>query len=229
MQAVILAAGEGKRMRPLTYEKPKPLIKVAGKSLIEHLLDALPDEIDEIIIVVGYKGAMIREYLGEVYKGIPIRYIFQWMPAGTAHSLSIARPFLKGRFLFLYADDIHGAEALSKMVRHPLAILVARYAHPEKMGVVSVKDDGTLATIEEKPEHPKSDLVNTGPMVLDERIFEYEAPRHQNGEYFITDPVSAMAKEHPFAVIEQTLWLPVGCSDDIMRAEEELKKHGLFK
>ncbi len=129
MQAVILAGGEGKRMQPLTFDRPKPLIEVAGKPILEHIIDALPEEIDEVIIVIGYKGEMIRERLGDSYGGRAIKYVHQWMQAGTAHALSIARPLLKGPFLFMYGDDIHGPEALKESVKHQYSILAA--PHPE--------------------------------------------------------------------------------------------------
>lgn len=226
MKAVIVAAGEGKRMRPLTLERPKPLIKVAGKPLIEHVLDALPPEIEEIIIVTGYKGDMIKEHIGDSYKGRPVRYVHQWMQAGTAHALSLARPFLDGKFLYLNADDILGAEALAEALKHPLAVLVATHDKPETMGVITRRDDGTLERIDEKPENPASNLVNTGTMVLDERLFSYEAPRHTSGEYFMTDPMSSLAKDYPVMVIEQPVWIPVGYPEDIDRAEQLLKELG---
>lgn len=226
MQAVIVAAGEGKRMRPLTLERPKPLIEVAGKPIIEHVIDALPKEIDEVIVVIGYKGDMIRAHLGESYGGRSIRYVHQWMPAGTAHALSLARPFLSGKFMFLNADDILGSEALAEAITHPLAILVATHDKPETMGVITKRADGTLERIDEKPEKPSSNLVNTGTMVLDERLFTYEAPRHASGEYFMTDPVSLLAKDHPVMVIEQPLWIPVGYPEDIPKAEAKLKDLG---
>ena len=226
MQAVILSAGEGKRMQPLTFERPKPLIEVAGKPIIEHILDALPPEIDEVIIVVGYKAKMIEERLGASYGGKKIRYVHQWMPAGTAHALSIARPFLSGKFLYLNADDIHAPEALAEALAHPLAIVVAPHNEPQTMGVVAVKDDGTLDSIIEKPKEPVGNLVNTGAMVLDERIFSYPATRHESGEYFMTVPFSNMAQEFPVQVVTQPLWIPVGRPEDIPKAEETLKKHG---
>ena len=77
MQAVIMAAGEGRRMRPLTLELPKPLIKVAGKPILEHILDALPPEIDEVILVVGYKADMVKQHFGDSYHGRHIRYVYQ--------------------------------------------------------------------------------------------------------------------------------------------------------
>ena len=210
-------------MRPLTLERPKPLIEVAGKTLIEHVLDALPSEIGEIIIVVGYKAQMIKEHLGDTRNDRPIRYVHQWMPAGTAHALSMARPFLSGRFLLMNADDIHAPEALALAVTHPLSILVSEYAEPQRMGVVEKSAEGTLASIVEKPEHPKSNLVSTGAMVLDERLFAYEAPRHESGEYFMTDPLRALAKDNPVVVVTQSLWIPVGYPEDIEPAEARLK------
>lgn len=226
MQAVIMAAGEGKRMRPLTLERPKPLIEVSGRPIIEHILDALPAEVDEVIIVVGYKRDMIRERLGDSYKGRRLRYVHQWMPAGTAHALSVARPLITGKFLMLNADDIHGAEALQKAIEHPLAILVSEHSKPETMGVVSLREDGTLHSIIEKPENPVGNLVNTGAMVLDERLFGYEAPRHPNGEYFMVDPMSSMASDYPVIAIEQPLWIPVGYPEDIEKAETILRELG---
>ncbi len=90
------------------------------------------------------------------------------------------------------------------------------------MGVVAVRPDGTLESIIEKPEHPASNLVSTGAMVLDERLFEYDAPRHESGEYFMTSPLAKLAAEHAITVVEQPLWIPVGYPDDIKKAEERL-------
>ncbi len=213
-------------MRPLTLERPKPLVLVAGKPIIEYVIDALPPEVDEVIVVIGYKGDMIRRHLGDSYGGRRIRYVHQWMAAGTAHALSLARPLLSGKFFMLNGDDILGQEALAEAAKHPLAILTATHTEPEKMGVVSVRADGTLEEIIEKPEHPKSNLVNTGAMVLDERLFGYEAPRHVSGEYFMTDPMSALAKEHAVVVVEQPLWIPVGYPEDIAKAEKRLEELG---
>lgn len=210
-------------MRPLTLEKPKPLIEVAGKPILAHVLDALPKDITEVIIIVGYKYQMIQEYFGPSYNGLPIRYARQWMPAGTAHALSVALPLITGRFLLMNADDIHGKEALAEAVSHPLSILVAESDRPETMGVVEVNADGTLKHIIEKPEHPTSNLVSTGAMVLDQHLFDYEALRHISGEYFMTDPLALYAKEHPMTVVRQPLWIPVGTPQDIPKAEEALK------
>ena len=224
MQAVILAAGEGRRMRPLTLKRPKPLIAVAGRPILEHIIDALPKEVDEIILVVGYKADMIQRHFGASYKGRRIAYVHQWMPAGTAHALSMAAPFLnEGRFVFVCGDDVHGANAFVEALSHPLALLAATHEEPGKFGVIEMNADGTLASIIEKPENPPTNLISTGAMVLDTRIFQYEAARHESGEYYMTHPLGLFAREHPITVVRQDFWVPVGYLEDIMVAEEKLR------
>ncbi|MDP2593986.1 MAG: nucleotidyltransferase family protein [bacterium] len=224
MQAVILAAGIGKRMRPVTLTRPKPLIEVAGTPLIEHVIEALPSIVDELIIIVGYKGAMIRTHLGPRHGSRAIRYVEQANPEGTAAALALARPFLSGRFLLMCADDIHGAPALAAAMRYPLAILAAFHAEPQKFGVIEMSAAGTLLSFEEKPDVPKSDLVSTGAMVLDERVFAYPAPHHDNGEYYLTSQVAALAEDAPVHVVRQDMWIPVGCPEDIPVAERLLQQ-----
>jgi bifunctional UDP-N-acetylglucosamine pyrophosphorylase/glucosamine-1-phosphate N-acetyltransferase len=223
MQAVILAGGEGKRMRPLTLERPKPLVLVAGRPILERIIDALPKEVDEIILVVGYMADMIKQHFGDSYKDRSIKYVHQWMPAGTAHALSMAEPLLHdGRFVLLCADDLHGARAFEEALSHPLAILAAKHPNPSLFGVLELTADGTLARIIEKPDVPATNLISTGAMVLDTRIFQYEAVRHENGEYYMTYPLGLFAIEHPIHVVEQDFWIPIGYPEDIKKAEERL-------
>lgn len=225
MQAVILAAGAGTRMRPLTLSRPKPLVEVAGVPLIEHVFRALPPAIAEIVLVVGYKGEMLRARFGGAYGSRPIRYVRQEELSGTAGALALARPHLAGgRFLVMCADDLHGAAALAEAVRHPLALLAARHPDPSKFGVIETDQEGMLRSIEEKPASPKSGLVSTGAMVLDERLFEHDAPPHENGERYLTDQVQALAARAAIQVIEQRFWIPVGRPEDIERAEAALRR-----
>ena len=168
MQCVILAAGKGTRMRPLTEHVPKPLIKVCGKPLLQHIAEALPSEIDEIILVVNYLEDQIRAYCGEEFCGRRVKYVTQANPAGgTGDALRCAEPLLRGRFLFMYADDIHGAKTLKDVVSYPYAMLAAHSEEPQHFGVLELNDDGTLKSIHEKPEVPPSNLINIGGMVLD--------------------------------------------------------------
>ena len=180
---------------------------------------------DEIILVIGYKGDMLKRHFGDLYKGRSIHYAFQWMPAGTAHALSMVAPLLNGkRFLMLNADDLHGTAALQKALSYPLALLAATHPEPSKFGVIALNPDGTLASIIEKPKAPSTNLISTGAMVLDTRIFQYEAVRHESGEYYMTYPLGLFAKEHSLMVVEQDFWMPVGRPEDIPIAEAKLRE-----
>jgi len=224
MQAVILAAGEGTRMRPLTLERPKPLILILGHPILEYIIDALPREVDEVILVVGYKADMIEEHFGDSYKGRRIRYVHQEKPEGTAHALKTAEPFLHNEpFFLLNGDDIHGPATLKKTLSYPLALLAVTHPDPSRFGVIVLNPDGTLANIVEKPKNPPTNLISTGGMLLDKRIFVHEAPRNVNGEYYLTDSVTSLAREYPVTIVEQDFWIPIGYPEDIQRAEERLR------
>lgn len=224
MQCVILAAGEGTRMRPYTLSVPKPLIQVNGKTILDHIIDALPKKITELVLVVGYKEEQIREYFGHEYKGRSVTYVVQPDPkAGTGDALFCAEEAVQGKFLMMYGDDIHGAKTLAEAVQHEHCILASHSDTPEKFGVLELNDDNTLKGILEKPENPPSNLVNIGGAVLTHDIFKFKPPLSKVGEYFITDSITDYAQEYPVDVLEQDLWIPVGYPEDIEKAEKILK------
>src|ERR1700689_506521 len=107
MQTVILAAGRGTRMGALTESTPKPLLEVAGKTLLEHKLDMLPYDVDEVIIIVGYLGGEIQKRFGGTYKDKHIFYVEQEKLDGTAGALWQARSVLEGQFLVMMGDDLY--------------------------------------------------------------------------------------------------------------------------
>lgn len=219
MQCVILAAGKGTRLRPLTENCPKPLIHVSGKPLLDHIIDSLPSAIDEIIIVVGYLGEMIKAYYGSEYRGKKVSYVTQEVQDGTARALWLCKDMLRGRFLFMFADDLHGKEDIARVTSYSRGMLAKTSETPERFGVVVRNPDGTLSEIVEKPTHPPSNLVSTGVMVLDTNIFTYEPQNAVNGEYYLTEVLERYAKEYPVAVVEEDFWIPIGYPSDITRAE----------
>ncbi len=222
MQCVILAAGLGKRMRPLTDERPKPLVSVCGKPLLRHIIESLPSAIDELIIVVGYKGEMIREYCGEEFLGRKVTYVEQKEQTGTAHALWLAKDLIKGRFLFMFADDIHGKQDIMRAVSYNRSLLAAPVENPERFGIVVRKADGTLDSLIEKPTHAPSNYASSGVMVLDQHIFEFEPETPLNGEYFLSEVIERYARAYPVAIVEQSLWISVATPEDITKAEKIL-------
>lgn len=223
MQCVILAAGKGTRLRPLTETIPKPLVLVAGKPLLDHIVGALPSAVDELIIVHGYLGEKIMEHCGSEYFGRKVTYVAQDEQKGTAHALWLCKDLLKGRFLFMFADDLHGAKDIARATSYTRSMLTLTTNTPEKFGIVVRHPDGTLAEIIEKPEHPPSNLASTGVMVLDDNIFKYDPyAKETKGEYYLTDVIQEYAKDYPIAVVEQALWIPIGYPEDIAKAEQIL-------
>lgn len=219
MQCVILAAGKGTRLRPLTENCPKPLVKVGGKPLLDHIVEALPSAVDELIIVIGYLGDQIKAHCGTEFHGRKVTYVEQVEQNGTARALWLCKDLLKGRFLFMFADDIHGKNDVARVTSYSRGMLTMTSDTPERFGVVVRNPDGTLAEMIEKPTHPPSNLVSTGVMVLDTNIFAFEPQAPVNGEYYLTEVIERYAREYPIAVVEEVLWIPIGYPEDITRAE----------
>jgi len=222
MQCVILAAGKGSRLRPLTDEKPKPLVEVCGRPLLDHIVSAMPSAIKELIIVTGYKGEMIREYCGEEFHGRPVTYVEQTEINGPAKALWLCEEHIKGRFLFMFADDIHGTDDLARAVSFSRSIMATTSDNPERFGVLVRNPDGTIAEVVEKPEAPSSNLVATGPMVLDRNIFDFPPESPINDEYFMPEIIMRYKEQYPIAVVEEDLWLAIGYPEDIEAAEYQL-------
>lgn len=222
MQCVILAAGKGTRLRPLTEKVPKQLVEVLGRPLIDHIVSVLPSSVDELIIVTGYLEDQIKEHCGSEFMGRKVTYVHQEIPEGTAKALWLCEGLLNGRFLFMFGDDIHGRDDLARVTSFSRAMLTYQTDTPERFGIVVRHPDGTLAEIIEKPEHPPSNLASTGVMVLDTHIFEYELKVEKNGEYYLTDVIEEYAKDYPIVVVEQQLWIPIGYPEDITKAEKIL-------
>ena len=219
MQCVILAAGKGTRLRPLTDNCPKPLVHVAGKPLLDHIVGALPSAVDELIIVTGYLGEQIRAYCGEEFHGRKVQYVEQTVQDGTGRALWLCKDMLQGRFLFMFADDMHGKNDIARIASYTRGILTKTSDTPERFGVIVRNPDGTLAEMIEKPTHPPSNLVSTGVMVLDDHIFEFEPQNPVNGEFYLTESLERYARQYPVAVVEEDVWIPIGYPEDITRAE----------
>ncbi|MDO8676901.1 MAG: nucleotidyltransferase family protein [Candidatus Azambacteria bacterium] len=223
MKAIILAAGDGIRMRPLTLKIPKPLLKINGRPILDYIISCLPNEVNELIIVIGYRGEQIKNYCGDEFLGKKINYVWQKEKLGTYHALKLCEPLISKneRFFVLYADDLHGKKGIKDCLNHNYALLVERVEDPKKFGVVRLNEDNSIAEIIEKPDKPLSDLVSTGILLLDSKVFEYEADRHPSGEYYLTSAISKMLKNgYKIFAVKSTMWLPIGYPEDIKKAEE---------
>ncbi len=212
-------------MRPLTLDTPKPLLKVAGKPIIEHLVSVLPKEAGELLVVVGYLGNKIKNYCGKNFLGRQVKYIEQEKKLGTFDALKKCEPFLeKGeRFFLFYADDIHGGKGISGLLNYDLGLLISEAEKPEKFGVVSLNEDNSIRKIIEKPVRPKSNMVSSGAMLLDKKIFDFSPKVSASGKYYLSEAVSDMIKKYKIYAVRSSLWVPIGYPEDLKKAEEVLK------
>lgn len=225
MQAVVLMAGKGTRMAKF-FAGPKQLLPVAGKPILEHVLDTLPAEIDEIIAVVGGPHeARLREYLGENYKGRPVNFALQAEQLGLAHAFNCARHLVSGRWLGMIADDVLGPKDLTNLVAEDIALLAHRVATPENFGVLVTDGDGYLERSVEKPEDFISDLVWTGHMVMDEKFFAAKVPPSARGEYETPDVWMKLISDFDvhIKVVEAEFWLPINDKQQLEEAERVLQ------
>lgn len=225
MQALILAGGEGTRLRPLTNDRPKGMVLLNGKPLLEHVLLALPDAVTDIVVVTGYKGEKIREYFGDLWQGHSIEYVEQKEQKGTWDAVYLAKDLIREKFIMLYGDDIGDKKAFTEGAQFEYCLFVAEREHPERYGVVELNRDGTLKALIEKPEHPSGNLVNSGAMILSPEMFAIEPYKHERlGEYLLTDMLSDIAKEKPVMVVRQNRWITLTYPQDVVKAETLLKK-----
>ncbi|QQG46201.1 MAG: nucleotidyltransferase family protein [Candidatus Niyogibacteria bacterium] len=186
-------------MKPLTLKVPKPLIRVAGKTFLEHILDVLPSEVDEVIIVIGYLGEKIKRFLGDQYGNKKIKYVVNKnIPLGNAHSLILTKPHFKSkeRFMLIYADELIAKETARKCLRYPFSWIVRRFDKPEISAVAELSADKRIFRVTEKPRRPKSNIVVAGAMVINADIFKCRPTKHRNGEYYVTSMMSKFIKNN---------------------------------
>lgn len=224
MQGIILAAGRGTRMGTLTERTPKPLLAVAGKPLLYHIVAALPRTIDRLVIVVGHLGEHVQAYCGTKFHGRPVDYVEQREPRGTYHALECARTHIGHMpFALFFGDDLFDLATIRKLIAHPLAVLTAQATHPERFGVVTLAPGGYVRSIEEKPAQPTSNLVLTSACVLTRDVFRFSpGPHPQTGEYYLSQAISDMASKHPIKAVQADRWIPVGTPEDLVHAEQTL-------
>ncbi len=225
IQAVILAAGKGKRMIPLTETAPKPLQKVAGKNLIEWKLDALPDAVCEVVLVIGYQGEQIRAFFGNEWNGRRIRYAEQRSLNGTAGALLAAKDLLGECFLVMMGDDLYTREDMGRMLRESWAVLVTEVEKKEMGGEMIASADGRFVGIIEPRHFVERGLVNTGMYMLGKEILDL-APVPIGGssdEYGLPQTLSKLAEHIPIKMLKTIKWTQITTPEDLSKAESVLK------
>ncbi len=221
-KVVILAAGWGTRLRPLTLGRPKPAIRLLGDTLIEHNLREIKDIIEEAIIVVGYKDEVIKERLKNNFLGIKITYVNQDEQLGTGHAAQVALPYLDDDFLILNGDDIYLREDIEKCLQKNPSILLKEVEDPMLYGQVSIEGERVKEIIE-KPPKIVSNLINVGCYYLNKSFFEKEIKKSSRGEYEIVDFLKHYINDgKDIYFVKAKNWMPVTYPWSILEAVEEV-------
>jgi UDP-N-acetylglucosamine diphosphorylase/glucosamine-1-phosphate N-acetyltransferase len=227
MQAIVLAAGEGSRMRPLTVKMPKVMLPVAGRPLLEHIiLRAHAAGVDRFVLVVGYEAESVRSYFGDGSRlGVKIEYAFQDKQLGTGHALMAAESLAEDRFLVLNGDVLPDEASLRDLTRGGAAVSAIKVDDPRRYGVFLVEGD-TFKSVVEKSANPPSNLANAGIYLLERSIFDIlrAAPLSERGEYELTDGLNLLAAKEKIRIVENKSWLEIGRPWDILAANEILLK-----
>ena len=243
-KVVIAAAGQGTRMKQLTNNKCKHLIKVNGRPFLAYLLDNLFEAgYRDLVLVVGYKEEMMKcfvdDYKPKVKDKYKITLVSQYdilgpkeKEYGTACPVKCVKDIVKkDDFIYLNGDNLYSVDDLKSMNISDGFNYVAglNLKNPEKYGVL-VSDDGFLNKIVEKPKEFVSNLINTGLYKFTSDIFEavLKIKKSPRGEYEITDAVSLLAKEKKVKIIRiKDHWLDFGNPADIIRLSRFLKSQGI--
>lgn len=207
-------------MGDLTNYSPKPLLKINGCPILEYTLANLPEEISEVIFIIGYHGQKIKDHFGEKHQGKNLRYVWQLRLDGTGGALTQVKDILQDKFLVLNGDDLYHRDDLKKIVKHELAVLVKEVADPSNFGVIEIDENGHLVKIAEKPENPESNLVNAGVYVLNKRFFDYPLAAISETEFGLPQTIAQMADRHKIKVERATFWHPNTRSSDLEKAEK---------
>jgi glucose-1-phosphate thymidylyltransferase len=234
MKAVIPAAGQGTRLRPLTDETPKPLLEVAGKPILTRCFETLLDiGIDSAVVVVGYRGEQIVEHYGDAYRGLDIEYVHQSERKGLAHAVLTAEPCVDEEFVVVNGDNVYAANLNAVLDRHTATNADVTFpiteVSPERAteGAVCIfDDDGTLTGLVEKPDDPPSTQIPAACYVLPPAAFQAceRIDPSERGEYELADAIELLLYSgYSVETVPFEGWkVNVNTEADIERAEAKL-------
>lgn len=231
MKAVVLVAGKGTRMEPLTSDCPKVMLQVANKPVLEHILDsAIEAGIEGFVFITGYLEEQIKAHFGDGSKwGVSIEYVQQKEQLGTANAIGYARGHVEGAFLVLNGDMLIGQKDLKALVsrKEEAVICVKEVENPSDFGVLETRDNRVIRIIE-KPKNPPTNLANAGIYLFRESIFGFidKTQPSIRKELEITDSIQMLIDSGApvgYSSLEDS-WIDIGYPWDLLKANEYLLK-----
>ncbi|WP_255150875.1 sugar phosphate nucleotidyltransferase [Halorarius halobius] len=228
---VVLAAGEGTRLRPLTRNRPKPMLPAANRPILEYVLDALVEAgLDELVLVVGYRRERVQEHFGPTYRGVPLTYVAQEKQLGSGHALLQAREVVDEPFVAVNGDRVVEPDDVRAVVeRFDGGTAVAVREHPDasRYGAVRVEGD-RLTELVEKPDSDDYRLINAGIYAFPADFFEVLAGTdREDGGLYLPNAVAGQAAEgRVTAVRTEGIWADATYPWDLLGVARELLADG---
>jgi glucose-1-phosphate thymidylyltransferase len=240
MKALIPVAGAGTRLRPHTYTQPKPLIPVAGKPILAHIIDELiKADFTEFVFVIGYLGEKVRDYVQNRYKNIHCEFVVQEEREGLGHAVWTAREFLKDEkeLLIVLGDTVFDMDMNLMLKTTTTSLGVHTVADPREFGIVDLDDKGFIKKVTEKPRIPHSNLALVGLYKILEVNELIQGIEHNmnnnirtNGEFQLADGLQRMIEKGvKMTTVPVNNWFDCGKKDILLETNKSLlNKHNLF-
>ncbi|HLC78794.1 MAG TPA: sugar phosphate nucleotidyltransferase [archaeon] len=236
MQSVVLCAGSGIRLRPITDQIPKCMVQVRGKPLLEHVLTNMVHAgIDEIFLVVGYKRQIVEDYFGTEFLGVPIKYFVQTEPLGTAHAVSLVHQYIKGKFMVANGDVIASKNDYRELSRtgktedFDAIVLSRKVQEPWRFGVLKVNHEKIVDIIEKpNPGKEPTKIINAGIYRFSQDFMEaiMQTELSERGEYEIVDSIKIYIEKGKRVIYRMCndTCIDISSSQDVNEANEMQEK-----
>ncbi len=234
MTAVVLAAGEGERLRPLTHNRPKPLLPAGNRPIIDHVLDSLIDAgIEEIHVVVGYKNTRVQDHVGSTYRSASINYVRQETQLGSGHALLQAEDVVEGSFVVVNGDQIVASEIVTEVVdahtdtNAQATLAVLDDSRAQAYDGVDV-EDGRIVDVAEGPDIPADYGLNAGVYAFEPSVFEaIRTASSGDGTRTLPGAIETMLdSEQPIRAVEtEGLWVDANYPWDLLVVARQLFAH----
>lgn len=239
MDGVVLAAGEGTRLRPFTAEQPKGLVEVDGRPILTHCFERLlAVGVERLVVVVGYRADQIRDHYGEQFRETPLRYAHQSQRNGDASALLTAADHVDcDEFVVMHGDNVFETDQARALDRHratdaDATLVVENVSREEatRLGVVELDDDDVVEGLVEKPDDPPSTVATTGFYVLPAAIFDAcrQCEPSERGEYELSRAIDHLVSGDRTVVATRLDGerINVNTPEDLRRAEDCLQRSG---
>jgi glucose-1-phosphate thymidylyltransferase len=237
MKVVLPMAGFGTRLRPLTWSKPKPLVQVAGKAILGHVLDMFCNlrELEEVVFITGFLGEQVQEYVHRNFPALRARYVEQKDLLGQSQALWLAREYLHGPILVSFVDTLIDVDFSASIKNQTEAIAwVKRVEDPRRFGVAVLGADGRVKRLMEKPADKDNNLVVVGSYFFPSGEALIAAIQRQmekdvtlGGEFYLADAINLMLADGlRMRAEEVTQWEDCGKPETLLHANRYLLENG---